>query len=465
VLMAAAAVHISRATLASILPRAWNVSLDVPTLAVACAATTITGMAFALVPAWLGTKRNLADGLRARNHSSLDRSAARLRRAFVVGQFSVATILVAAAAMVGQSLQRLMDVDPGFRSERLLVTSISLPARYPNADSRNAFYHRLIESLAEEPGIESAGLVSRAPLTSGGTGMEVSATLGPVDSIQGERAHWRTATSSYFRTLGIPLVRGRLFDSRERDVTGGFRPIVVSESLARRLWPDSNDPIDRQVRLANGQTRTVVGVVRDVHQRSLAEGMTPTMYMPTSWTVMGVMSLVVRTAGDPASMTRVVRDAVRRLDSQVPIFDVRTMEDQIDRTTAQLRLNASLLGAFAVIALVLGLVGVGGVVAHGVSTRRSELAVRIALGAPAARVAREVAVDGIRLSVYGLLLGLAGTWAIGRSLSSLLFDVRANDPVVLGGIALALMLVSLLACGLPALRVIRVDPVTVLRGE
>lgn len=260
-LVAAAAVYIARTTLTSMLPRAWNVALDVPTLVIACAATTVTGMAFALVPAWLGTKGKLADGLRTRNQRSLDRSAARLRQAFVVGQLSVATILVAAATMVGQSLQRMMDVDPGFPSERLLVTSISLSARYPNRESRNAFYHQLLERLATEPGIESAGLVSRAPLMpNGGTGMEVSAALGPADSIQGERAHWRTATSGYFQALGIPLVRGRVFDSRQPDAPGGFRPIVVSESLARRLWPDGDDPMDRQVRLANGQTRTVVGV-------------------------------------------------------------------------------------------------------------------------------------------------------------------------------------------------------------
>jgi putative ABC transport system permease protein len=295
--------------------------------------------------------------------------------------------------------------------------------------------------------------------------MEVSTAPGTADSLEGRRAHWRTATSGYFEAIGIPLLRGRLFDSRQRDTRDGFRPIILSESLARRLWPDGEDPIDRQVRLGNGQTRTVVGVVGDVHQRSLAEGMTPTMYLPTSWVVMGTMSLVVRTAGEPASMTRVVREAVRRLDSQVPIFNVRTMEEQIDRTTAQLRMNASLLGAFAFVALALGLVGVAGVVGHAVSTRRPELAVRMALGAPAARVARDVAIDGIRLAIYGLALGIAGAWTVGRGLSSLLFDARANDPAMLGGIALALMLVSLLACCVPTLRVLRVDPVTVLRGD
>lgn len=466
VLVAAAAVSLSRATLGSTLPRAWDVSLDVPTLVLACTATTLSGVMFALLPAWLGAKDNVADGLRTRSQGSFDRSPARLRQAFVVCQFAVATMLVATAATVGQSLQRLMEVDPGFPSARLLVANISLPARYPNVESRNTFYHQLLERLATQPGIESAGFVSRTPLRpDGGTGMEVSATPGSGNGIQGQRAHWRTATSGYFQAMGIPLGRGQVFDSRQPDRPDGFRPIVVSESLARRLWPGGEDPIDRQVWLANGQARTVVGVVGDVHQRSLAEGMTPTMYMPASWVVMGSMSLVVRTPGDPAAVTRVVREAVGTLDSQVPLFDVRTMDDQIDRTTAQLRMNASLLGAFALVALALGLIGAAGVVGHAVSTRRPELAVRLALGAPAPRVVREVAIDGVKLAVSGVVLGLAGAWALGRGLSNLLFDVRAGDPSTLAGVALALVLVAVLACWLPALRVTRVDPVTVLRGE
>ena len=466
VLAAAVAVRVSRTALVLTLPRVSELSLDVQTLAAACVATAVTGVACALVPAFRGTTGDLADGLRAGGRASFDRSHARFRQAFVVGQFCVATMLVTAAVLVAQSLQRLMDVDPGFRSDRLLVTSISLPARYANMQSRNVFYHQLIQALAVEPGVESVGMVSRTPLApGGGSGMEVSTTAGSADSLQGERAHWRTATSNYFRTMGIPLVRGRLFDSEQPDKANGFRPLIVSESLARRLWPNGEDPIDRRVWLGNGQTRTVVGVVRDVHQGSLADGVIPTMYMPTSWVVTGTMALVVRTTGDPTSMARVVGDAVRRLDSEVPLFDVRTMENQIDRTTTQSRLNAGLLGAFALLALVLGLVGVASVVTHTVSMRRPELAVRMALGASASRVVREVATNGIKLCVYGVVAGLAASWAFGRAMSSLLFDVRANDPLILGGVALALFLVAVVACGLPALRVTRVDPAAVLHGE
>jgi hypothetical protein len=305
------------------------------------------------------------------------------------------------------------------------------------------------------------------PLTPrGGTGMNVSATPGVAGSLPGEQAHWRIATPGYFSTMGIPLVRGRLFETAQRRETpDGFRPLLLSESLARRLWPNGESPLDRQVFLGNGQIRTVVGVVGDVHQGSLADGMTPTMYMPTSAIGMSTMAILVRTANEPVSVARVVRDAVLRVDPLVPIFDVRTMESQVKSTTVGSRMNAGLLGAFALLALVLGLVGVAGVVTHTVTLRRPELAIRMALGATAAHVVRDVAANGIKLCLYGLLAGLAGAWALGRTLSSLLFDVRANDPIVLGGVALALLLAAALASLLPALRATRVEPAALLRGD
>jgi putative ABC transport system permease protein len=468
VLVAAAAVRISRTALASTLPRAWDLSLDLPTLAAALVATAVTGIAFALIPAWRGSSGNTADELRAGNRASLDKAHARLRQGFVILQFCLATVLVTAAVLVAGSLQRLMDVDPGFKSERVLVTNISLPpARYLDTERRNAFYRRLSEQLSAETGVQSVGLISRIPLTpGGGPGMEISATPSVAGSLPGGRADWRVATPGFFSTLGIPLVRGRLFEMAQRlETPDGFRPLLLSESLARRLWPNGEDPINRRVFLGNGQIRTVVGIVGDVHQGSLADGTTPTMYLPTSGIGTLTMALLVRTAVEPTAVARVVREAVRGIDPEVPIFDVRTMQRQIDSTTTGSRINASLLGAFALLALVLGLVGVAGVVAHTVTLRRPELAIRMALGATAPRVVRHVATNGLKLCLYGLLAGLAGAWTMGRTLSTLLFDVRANDPTVLGGVALALFLAAALASLLPALRAARVEPAALLRGE
>ena len=180
--------------------------------------------------------------------------------------------------------------------------------------------------------------------------------------------------------------------------------------------------------LGNGQVRTVIGIVGDVHQGRLGEGVTPTMYLPTSWTVVGTMTLVVRAANDPSTLTPVVRRVVARLDPDLPIFDVRTMDTQIGETMLPNRLNAGLLGVFAALALALGLVGVAGVIADTVARRRPELAIRMALGASTIRVVREVATEGIRLCFYGLLAGMIGAWALGRGMSALLF---AYVPTIL----------------------------------
>ncbi len=465
-LVAAATLGTSRRLLSSALPRAGDVSIDLQTLVVAVATALVTAVAFALIPAWRATRSDVAPGLHATGRTSADRSQVRLRRAFVLAQFCLATILVSGAALVAQSLLQLMTINPGFRTDRLLLANISLPGSYSGVQPRNAFYHRLVDALLAEPGIEAAGLALRTPLTPGaGPGMEVSDTPPVAGVLSGRRAHWRVVTSSYFEAIGIPLLHGRVFDSTELETADGVRTVIVSQSLAERLWPGGEDPIGRQVWLGNGQTRTVVAVVGDVHQGSLADGATSTMYMPTSWITAGTMTLVVRTSGDPEVLTPVIRTAVRRLDSQIPLFGVRTMEAQMEGTTLQSRLNLGLLGGFAAVALMLGLVGVTGVIAHTVALRRPELAIRMALGANAARVVREVTFDGLRICLLGLAAGLLGAWMLRRTLSALLFDMRGNDAITLGLVALGLFGAALAACWLPALRVTRVDPARVLRGE
>lgn len=466
VLLAAILVRVARPTLASMLPRAWDLSLDLPVFGAACVATLTTGLTFGVIPAWRVMRGDVTDALRATGRVLSDRLHARLRQGFVVGQFCLATMLVISAALLAQSVIRLMRVDPGFRTDHLLIASISVPAaRYANQESRAAFYRQVVDALGALPGVTSVGLISSAPLRPGGSGMEVGPTQASLGSPSARRAHWRIATPGYFQTMGTPLLRGRLFERDERETPGGFRPVIVSESLARRLWPDGADPSGRSVWLGNSQMRTVIGVVGDVHQTGLADGITPTMYMPTSWTFTATMALVIRTAGEPASMATAVRQAVRSLDPQQPLFDLRTMEDRFRAGAAQQLLNASLLGVFSLLALVLGSVGVAGVVAHIVAHRRPELAIRMALGGQAAHVVREVAAGDIRLCLYGLFIGLAGALALSRMLSSLLFGVRAADPTIFGAVGLALFGVAIVSCWLPALRVTRIDPAQVLRGE
>jgi len=275
------------------------------------------------------------------------------------------------------------------------------------------------------------------------------------------RADWRIVTSEYFRTLDVPVLRGRLFADADPPA---LQPIILSESVVRRLWADGADPIGQRVWLGNGRVRTVIGIVGDVHQRTLRAGPTPTMYMPTTWTWWPTMTLIVRTAGEPSALTASLREAVRRIDPDQAVFDAQTMSAQMQATAAQSRLNAGLLGLFAALALVLGAVGVAGILADAVARRRAELALRMALGATSGRVVREVAGRGLVLCAWGLALGTLGALWLGRALSGLLFGVSAHDPVVFATGAVALTGVAAVACWLPALRVTRIDPATALRG-
>jgi putative ABC transport system permease protein len=466
-LVAAAGIQASRSMLIAALPRAWNITLDIPTLAGTAATVVLTALVCAAIPVWRATHTDVAHALPTGTRSAGERSHSRLRNAFVVAQFGLATVLVTVAVLLTRSLFLLLEVQPGFQSDRLLLGNITLPTtNYANRDARNAFYHRVIDALATHSGVESAAFINRPPLApDGGTGMEVSASAPVNGTLHGERAHFRIATSSYFRTIGIPLIRGSLFDSAAPEAADGVRPLVLSESLARRLWPDAADPINRRVWLGNGQVSTVVGVVGDVHQGRLGEGVTPTMYWPTSRTAVGTMTLVVRTIPDPSSLVSGVRRTVAHVDSELPIFDVRTMTDQIGGTTLPNRLNTALLGTFAALALTLGLVGVAGVIAYSVAQRRPELAIRMALGASTSRVVREVAAGGIRLCFYGLVAGMAGAWALGRGMASLLFGVRGQDPLLVVAVGMTLFAVAVIACALPALRAARIDPAVALRSE
>jgi predicted permease len=464
VVLAAFLVRVAQPTLAALLPRARDISLDWPVLGAATLATAVTGLVFGFVPAWRVMRGDVTDALNVSSRIQSDRSHAALRRGFVVGQFALASVLVTAAVLLSESLARMTRVDPGFRTDHLLMMGVTVPAGVSGQEARVAFFRRLVEQVSAVPGVTSAALGWNLPLrpAAGGPGMEVSAT--PESVLAAGRAHWRIATPGYFPTLGIPLLRGRLFDEGEREIPNGFRAVILSESLARRLWP-AGDPLGRRVWLGNGQVRTVVGVVGDVHQTTIADGLTPTMYMPTTWVFPATNMLLVRTAAPPSNLAGAIRRAVRQVDPRQTLFDMQTMDDYVRASLAQPRLNATLIGAFALLALGLGAIGVGGVVAQIVSSRRSELAIRMALGGGRSRIVRDVAASGIRLCIVGLAVGLAMAVAIGRAASSLLYQARPGDPGILALVGTILLIVATIACLVPALRVARIDPAVALRGE
>jgi ABC-type antimicrobial peptide transport system permease subunit len=269
------------------------------------------------------------------------------------------------------------------------------------------------------------------------------------------------ATRGYFEALKIPLRRGRLFD--ERDQSRSARSTLLSEGLAVRLWPDGQDPIGRQVRFGDNPPATVVGVVADVRQSTLAEDAAPTAYVAT-WFLRDFF-LVIRASGEPAQLAAALRQTVAKLDSAQPVFDVRPLADLRDADSARQRLNAFLTGSFALLALALGAVGVAGAVSYSVIRRTPEMAIRMALGATPRKVVCSITMSGLRVCLVGLLAGLAGTFVLGRAMAGLLYRVRPDDPVIFSMVAAVLLAAALLASWLPARRIARIDPVVALRKE
>jgi putative ABC transport system permease protein len=447
-----------RAILPVSVPRAAQLSLDLTALVVAVALTFATGLVCGLAPAWAATRMDVQSSLRQARGAAAGSGS--LRQALVAGEFALATMLVGGAGLLLASFERLQAVSLGLEPRNVLTARISLPqARYSRARTL-AFHRDLDRELNAIPGVESAGVVTEVPF--GGSGMTMS--IGPAEVAANSElkisAEFRMATGGYFRALRIPLRRGRLFDRRDE---GDARSLALSESLARRVWPDGRDPIGRQVRLGDNPPLTVVGVVGDVRQMTLADDPAPAMYV-SSWNTRN-FSVVLRAPGDPARMTAALRRAVARLDPAQPVFAVRPLEELRDADAARPRLNAFLTASFALLALALGVVGVAGVVAYTVVRRTPEMAIRMTLGATPRQVVRAVAASGLWMCLAGLAAGLLGAYALGHAMAQALHQVRPGEPAILGAVAASLLGAALLASWLPARRIARIDPVSALRKE
>jgi putative ABC transport system permease protein len=443
-------------------PRAGELAVGSSVLLFTAGVTVAAAILFGFAPAWMVSRSALNETLRASGRSHSERQ--RLRQVLVAGQVALATVLVIGTALLLQSLGRLQDAPLGFRPDRILTASINLPrGKYPTLDHAAAFYSRLLADVRALPGVESAGVTSLLPMSGNNSSMTLQpADLPTASKERAVQASWRIASPGTLETFGIELRRGRFFQESE---SAGMKPIVLSEGLARRIFPDGRDPIQQQVRMGNGQTFTVVGIAGDARHLGLAEDPPPTMYLSSTWYLWPTMVLAVRTTGDPVQITGALRAAVRGIDADQPLFDVKTMRAAVAANAAQPRLRAGLMAAFALLALILGGLGIAGVVAYGVARRTRELALRMALGATPGQVLGHVMTGGARLALAGLVIGLATALGLGRFLSSLLYQVRPNDPVTFSAIGATLLVVSLLACWVPARRAVRIDPATSLRNE
>jgi len=365
-----------------------------------------------------------------------------------------------------RSLVRLQQVDPGFDGERVLAATIFLAGpRYASDERQIGFFSGLLERLDGQPGIVAAGAVTTLPMNPIGIDYDLpfSADGGPPPSPAERReVDFRVVAGDYFRALGVPVV-GRTFDATDRE--DGARVAMVNRTLAERYFP-GRSPLGRQVWVGGGVGRaTVVGVVGDVRHHGLAARPKPELYVPFPQYPHGGMTVVVRGPGEPAGLTRVLKESVYGIDPAQPITGLTTLPALLSGSVAPQRFNLMLLGGFSALALVLAAVGVYGIVAYTVSGRTREIGIRMALGAAGRDVGRTIMGPVLGPSVAGVAIGSAGAVLIGRALAPDLYEVKPHDPLTFALVALILLGAAAVACAIPARRASRIDPVVALRSE
>ncbi len=450
------------------LPGSPPVTLHAPVLLFALAMAVLTGLVFGLVPAIATLRSSVVDVLRDDStRGSATRSTGITRTALVVAEVAVAVMLLVGAGLMIKSYAKLQDVNPGFASDNLLTAQLALPAiRYGEPDQRRAFWMRLVDSAARIPGVTSAGLTSNVPFNGMvGSGSYSIVGYTPAENEAGPHARQEIVGGDYFRAMQIPLVRGRLF----ADIDGPGSPpvVVVDEYLVSRYFANQ-DPIGQQIRRGGPDSTpfTIVGVVGTINSIDLGEPVTKErIYYPVTQQPRAGMALVVKSGIDPQNLVSLVRAAVQAIDPELPLADVRTMNEWIGRSLQTRRAPTLLLALFGTVALLLSGLGIYGVLAFGVTQRVREFGIRQALGADQGAILRMVLAQGVRAAALGVIMGLAGAVALTRFLQSQLFGVNAHDVPVFAGVSLVLMAVALLACYLPARGSTRIDPMTALRDR
>jgi putative ABC transport system permease protein len=452
-------------------PRLALATINLPVLATTLGVAVLVGILFGLIPMFQARRLNLQSSLTDGSpRGSAGPGRARLRSALVVAELTFAVVLVSGAGLLIRSFWTLQRVNPGFQTAGVLKAEYQLPAtrypvdfrKWPDFKEQHAFTAALLQRAAALPGVESAAIAGNHPLDPGFTnsftvvGREAEAQTWPEISI-------RRVSPEYFRTVGLGLVRGRFF--RDGDNTAAASVALINAAAARRFFPD-RDPIGGQIRFW-GSSRTIVGVVADEKFHGLTEAPPIAAYTPLAQTpsANGAGVLLVRTAGDPTALTMAVTGAVHDVDRGLAVFGVEPMQVTLSRSIGQRRFTTLLLALLASVALLLAAVGVHGVLSYGVSQRRREIGIRMALGARASDMIGLIVREGLRLAVVGLALGLAGAFVLTRFLTTQLFGVTPTDPATFAAVAALLTLVAVAATAVPARRAASVDPLVTLRSE
>ncbi|HMD99613.1 MAG TPA: ABC transporter permease [Terriglobia bacterium] len=439
------------------LPLDWRV------LAFTLLVSLLAGFVFGVAPALRSSKVDVVSRLKDETAGSHARS--RLRNVLVTGQVAVCTVLLIGAGLCLRSLMRAASVDPGFQVNNRLNVTLDLDILGYSESRGRGFYDRLVESVKALPGVRSASVANHLPL-----GFSSMATAVAIDGFEpppgqpGIIVGFTGVGPGYFQTMGTPLLRGREFSRQDNNTSRGVA--IINEAMAQRYWP-GQDPIGRRIALAFGkrQSLEIVGVAATGKYRNLREESQPFMFRPFSQVYEPQGVLVVQTAGDPKPMLATVEREIHALDANLPVLDAETMAQYMSIPLFVARITGTLLGVFGLLALVLAAVGLSGVVAYFVSLRTREIGVRLALGAERRDVLKLVVKQGMRLSLVGVIIGLAAALGVSRALSSLLYGIRPTDPVTYISVAFVLTAVTLLASYLPARRATKVDPMVALRYE
>jgi predicted permease len=449
------------------LPRLEVVGVDAATLAFAAGASLSTALLFGLVPALQASRRSVADTLRG-SIALGQGSPERARSMLVVAEIAISLVLLVGAGLLTRSLLQLRTVDPGFTAENVIVARVNLGAEYATNASRANYFDEVLRRLREAPGIAAAGVTSVLPMDPAGIDFDLPYLAeGQPARPEGElpQTDYRIASEGYFEAMGMEIVRGRAFESLDRAETA--RVLVVNESFAGQLWP-GQDPIGKTITIyyVNDVLWEVVGVVEDTRHRGLGAPAPAQMYVPASQAefLFGYMHLAVRTNGAPETV-RAVSAAGVAVDPKYPLYGVSSMASIISATTERDRFAATLLGAFALLALCLAAVGIHGVMAYQVSERTREIGLRMALGANRSTVLREVLKRAVSIAIAGVAIGALGAAATSRVVSSFLVDVSPLDPVTFGGTSGILVVVTVVAALAPAIRAASMDPSGALRSN
>ncbi|HEX8290915.1 MAG TPA: ABC transporter permease [Pyrinomonadaceae bacterium] len=451
------------------IPRLDEAGLDARVLAFTFGVSVLTGVVFGLLPALSASKTDLAESLKegGSRGSTAGQSARRLRGSLVVAEIAITAVLLACSGLMIRSFLAIQSVDPGFRPERVLTFEFSLPsARYKDEPQMAAFYEQLTARAAALPGVERAALVDALPLSSGADVLsfviEGRPEL-PPEKVQD--AIFTVSTPDYFDVMGVGHVRGERMSERHRE---GVPDVgLINETMARKFWP-GEDPVGKRINMgdpARSPWITVVGVVRDTRSSGLDKEPYPQVYLPALQFRQRAMTFVARTSSDPAALVPAVRRELAALDKDLPLYNVRTMEQVMSDSVSRRRFQMVLITAFAGVGLLLAAVGIYGVISYSVAQRRHEIGVRMALGARAADILRLVVGQGLGLALLGVGVGVAGSLALTRLMASLLYGVSATDPLTFVCVSVALLGVALLACLIPARRATKVDPMIALRYE